>query len=366
MSGNDRHWTEISGVLYGAKPDATGAIGGGSGYARIVTGGDYHVRTIEELIDAVGRAKSNEVVFIDGKAELDFTDRVCMDKFALSLPAGVTLAGDRGHDGAPGALLYSDAFETQPLIEIAGAGARVTGLRLRGPDPKRRLAFHYRVFYGPLPGFNTMKERNVYYYRFPNSDAIETAHSRLEVDNCEISAWSHAGVSLKDGSGHHVHHNYIHHCQRMGLGYGVQLNKATDLLAEYNLFRDNKHHIASSGCPGTGYEARHNVVLPYTESHAHPITGEPYGQDHLFDAHGGRDRVDGTDIACRRLAIHHNTFLSDYVAVNIRGVPEESAEIHHNWFMNPTAGEATVVSDGRTMVRDNLYGWPVGQLNPQG
>ncbi|MBI2437412.1 MAG: right-handed parallel beta-helix repeat-containing protein [Lentisphaerae bacterium] len=359
-----KYWTEKAGIIYGAKPDETGPIGGGAGYKRSVTKGDYYVRTVEELLAAVAQAKSNETIFIGGGVELDFTDRVITDKLALQIPAGVTLAGDRGHDGSVGALLYSDAFDTPHLIETAGPGVRITGLRLRGPDPKRRLDYHDRVFFQPLPGVSSPAERNTFFYRFPNSSAICTAHSRLEVDNCEISAWSADGVSLRSGSGLHIHHNYIHHCQRMGLGYGVQVGRATDVLIEYNLFQDNKHHIAAGGWPGTGYEAGHNVVLPYTESHAHPRTGQPYGQDHLFDAHGGGDRTDGSNIACKWLKIHHNTFLSDYVAVNIRGMPEDYAEIHHNWFRQPMTGEATVISEGRTRVWDNLYGWPVGQLKP--
>ncbi|MBI2441855.1 MAG: right-handed parallel beta-helix repeat-containing protein [Lentisphaerae bacterium] len=359
-----KYWTEKAGVVYGAKPDETGPIGGGAGYKRVVTKGDYHVRTMEELLAAVARAKSSEIIFIEHGVELDFTNRVITDKLALQIPAGVTLAGDRGHDGSAGALLYSDAFDTPGLIGTAGANVRITGLRLRGPDPKRRLDYHDRVYFQPLPGASSPAERNTFFYRFPNSSAICTAHARLEVDNCEISAWSADGVSLRSGTGHHIHHNYIHHCQRMGLGYGVQVNRATDVLIEYNLFQDNKHHIAASGWPGTGYEAGHNVVLPYTESHAHPRTGQPYGQDHLFDAHGGSDRTDGTNIACKWLKIHHNTFVSDYVAVNIRGIPEDYAEIHHNWFRQPLTGEATVISDGRTRVWDNLYGWPAGQLKP--
>ena len=38
-------WLEIGGVVYGAKPDERGPIGGGPGYGSIVTNGDYRVRT---------------------------------------------------------------------------------------------------------------------------------------------------------------------------------------------------------------------------------------------------------------------------------------------------------------------------------
>ncbi|MFC1611506.1 right-handed parallel beta-helix repeat-containing protein [Myxococcota bacterium] len=55
-----------------------------------------------------------------------------------------------------------------------------------------------------------------------NSSGIEVAASDVEIDNNEISAWSHVGVAIIEGlTGADVHHNYIHHCQRAGLGYGV-------------------------------------------------------------------------------------------------------------------------------------------------
>src|SRR5690606_36585000 len=127
-------------------------------------------------------------------------------QLVLLVPQGVTLASDRGHDGSPGALIYSDAFATSPMIRAGGPGVRITGLRLRGPDPERRLAFHHRVFTLGLGGSDA-------YYRLPNSQGVMSEHGDLEVDNCEISAFSSAGVYLHGGKDHHVHHNFIHHCQ---------------------------------------------------------------------------------------------------------------------------------------------------------
>ena len=44
-------------MIYGAKPDARGPIGGGEGYTKRVTGGDYTVQDLEGLIDALAKAK---------------------------------------------------------------------------------------------------------------------------------------------------------------------------------------------------------------------------------------------------------------------------------------------------------------------
>jgi hypothetical protein len=349
----DQSWTVRQGVSYGAVPDERGPLGGGAGYTPVVTGGQVTVRGVEELVKALAEATPGTVVFLPGDVALDLTEWAMVDKLILGVPAGVTLASDRGHAGSPGALLFSEYLGTSPLIRVLGDGARITGLRLRGPDPQRRLAFHYRCFYDPRKLYPVPQEA---FYRLPNSGAIQTTAANLEVDNCEISGWSHCGIYLQDGRGHHLHHNFIHHCQRMGLGYGVTINQQAQALIDYNLLQDNKHHLAGTGTPGCGYEACHNLVLPDTESHAHPLTGKPYGQDHLFDMHGGRDRKDGTEIAGAFLKVHHNTFLPRYVPVVIRGVPQDAAEIHHNWFYRQAPDAKAVISDGQTRVFDNAFG----------
>jgi hypothetical protein len=58
----------------------------------------------------------------------------------LEVPEGVTLAGDRGHNGSKGALLSSDALKTPVLIRAAGPNVRITGLHIRGLIPNGILA----------------------------------------------------------------------------------------------------------------------------------------------------------------------------------------------------------------------------------
>jgi pectate lyase len=162
--------------------------------------------------------------------------------------------------------------------------------------------------------------------------------------------FSHAAVFLKTGASKaHIHHNYIHHNQRSGLGYGVCLDQA-DALIEANLFDWCRHHIAGTGRPGTSYEARYNLVLENANSHS-------------FDMHGGADRNDGTDIAGDSILIHHNTFLASSVpAIVLRGRPTKSAEIHHNWFVHSTIQQAVVQTNATGNV--NVYENKFGQPNP--
>jgi hypothetical protein len=333
---DDATWIEVDGVVYGAKPDERGPIGGGAGYTGVITQGDHTATNLDQLIDALANAKAGEVVYIPGDVEIDLTARIYIDKLKLVVLEGVTLAGSRGHNGSQGALLISDALDTPVMIEAGGTNVRVTGLRLRGPNPKRYIEHHNRSFHGPdAPGHE-------YYYKLPTSNGIISEHDATVVDNCEISGFSHGGVYLQRGVDQHIHHNFIHHCQYQGLGYGVVINTA-DVLIEYNLFDYNRHSIAGTGRPGGGYEARHNVELGTSLSHC-------------FDMHGGSDRKDGTNIAGSTIRIHHNTFRAPQAPVVIRGVPEDICDVHHNWFPRHGTKQAAVRAQERTDVHHNAHG----------
>ena len=325
---------EMDGVVYGAKADKLGLIGGGNSYGSNVTKGDFTVRDLDALLDALSKAKAGQTVFIPAETEIDLTARIYIEQLVLNIPEGVTLAGDRGQNGSKGALLTSDALKTPVMILAAGPDVRITGLRLRGPNPKRYLDHHRRSF-GEGGGGHE------YYYKFPTSNGITTEHPRLEVDNCEISGFSHAGIYLTTAEGHHIHHNYIHHCQYQGLGYGVCHNTASSLI-EHNLFNWNRHSIAGTGRPGNSYIARHNVELGISLSHC-------------FDMHGGRDRKDGTDIAGTSIEIYNNTFGAPQTPVVIRGVPEKKCEVHHNWFLRHDEPKKAVRSSGKTHVFNNVF-----------
>ena len=314
---------------FGAESNPTGSpIGGGKGYAALVTKGDYRVKTAKEMIDALKNAKKPQVVYVEDDAEIDLSAEK-----PIVIGPGVTLASGRGREDSQGALLFSSELAASPLFSIGGDGVRVTGLRLRGPDQQRRTEQMQKLH----------KEGR--YYSIPNSDGIICEYPALEVDNCEIWGWSHAGVFLKAGAAKaHIHHNYMHHNQRSGLGYGVCLDQS-DALIEANLFDWCRHHIAGTGRPGTSYEARYNLVLENANGHS-------------FDMHGGADRNDGTDIAGDLISIHHNTFKATSVrAIVIRGKPRQSVEINHNCFLHPARKEAIAQTNatGNINITRNQY-----------
>ncbi len=333
-------WIEIDGEICGAQPDETGPSGGGPGYQNLVRPTGKPIQTLDELIDGLAAAKSGDVLFVDGGAEIDCTELVYIEELVLNVPGGVTLASDRGVESSPGGVIFSDCLKTRPLFRTLGQMVRFTGLRIVGPNPKRCMDHHRRSF-GPPPD-HAGGRGHEYYYRFPVSDGIEALHSDLTVDNCELSGWSHGAIVLKEGSGHHIHNNYIHHNQYNGLGYGVCHDRAFSLI-EHNCFNFNRHSIAGTGNLGSGYEACHNVELGESLSHC-------------FDMHGGRDRKDGTDIAGSWMKVHHNTFGSPETALVVRGMPDEDTIIHHNWFYHES-DKLAVRAEGKVRFTGNTHGY---------
>ncbi|MCY3669249.1 MAG: hypothetical protein OXH81_26645, partial [Gemmatimonadetes bacterium] len=90
-------------------------LGGGLGYAETVGLSGSPVRHLDELIEALAGARAGDTVYVASDAVIECTERVYVEKLVLELPGGVTLASDRGVKGAPGGLIRSDTFATNPL-----------------------------------------------------------------------------------------------------------------------------------------------------------------------------------------------------------------------------------------------------------
>ncbi len=201
------------------------------------------------------------------------------------------------------------------MFRVVGDPVRITGLRIRGPDTSVGV-----VYQSPLA-------TGIYVRPKSGSPTWD-----VEIDNNELYGWPTAAVSVS-ARGVRVHHNDMHHNRRAGLGYGVVTSRADPVIGS-NVFNFNRHAIASTGYPGSSYEACHNIVLPGANGHA-------------FDMHGGFDKGFFPDAAGTSMLVHHNTFLiSAYTAVLIRGVPEQAATIRDNTFVHaaPPAGPPASVT----------------------
>ena len=304
---------QVAEESFGCEANPTGnPIGGGEGYTDILTGGDYVVSTRDELLAALKEAQAGQVVFVPDGVEIDLTG--CKD---IEIPGGVTLAGTRGLAGSLGARLFTTSRASYMLLRTGGHNARVTGLRIEGPyEGREKVAFY--------------------------AGCLSLNYSNAEIDNCEVYNFNVRGIGIGAGwLNTRIHHNYIHHCQRSGFGYGISSGAGSDVRIIANRFDWCRHHIASGGSPGSGYEAAWNHIGPNANGHH-------------FDMHGGRDRGDNTDIAGDWMHIHHNTFEGTARSVVIRGVPCQGARIHHNWFALPV--EKAVASRGNTEAEKNLWG----------
>jgi len=337
---------------YGAEANPTGdPIGGGAGYSRIVTSGDYTVRTKEELVAALNQAQAGDVVYVAAE-RVDLSGLEPEQWGVLyRIPQGVTLAGNRGEDGAPGALLFSHNMPEGSHLLHANESARVTGLRIQGPDAD----------IAQLDA--TEKPRT-------KCQAIWAVGPQVEIDNCEIMNFGRTGVGVTwSGRDVHIHHNHIHdvHAYPIGISVGTAL-------VEGNLVEWVHHSVSGSGPPNSGYEARYNRFVRVASPE---IWGGAGHHSHGFDMHGYhkyvKEKAYPGHVAGERILIHHNTMTdigTPSFDVRIRGVPREIADIHHNrfpssdperavsqsWVLDPSGGEEERTIGGNIWVHDNVYG----------
>jgi len=306
------------------------ALGGGKMYKqKIIKSGDVIITNKASLFANLKRAKTGQTLYIQDDIRLDLSGHKL-----IKIPAGVTMASGRGKNKSNGALIYSNTPDTYPLFITGGAGVRISGIRIQGPDSLRRTKELKKL------------DKIGKFYSKPNSSGIRIIHDNCEIDNCEIFSWTHSGVHIKKNAKNaYIHHNYIHHNQRHRLGYGISIYEGFAKI-RYNVFDWNRHHIAGSGLPNCGYEASYNLVLQNASSHA-------------FDMHGGGDRKDGTNIAGDKLSIHNNTFyLKDQKSIVIRGIPAQSAEIYNNEFIieNQETAFKQIYAKGNIKFYNNVYG----------
>ena len=84
----------------------------------------------------------------------------------------------------------------------------------------------------------------------PRPTASSRAHPRLEVDNCEISAFAHGGVSCSAPATGIT--STITSFTTASTTASAMVSRTSDAasLIEYNLFNWNRHSIAGTGRPG--------------------------------------------------------------------------------------------------------------------
>jgi hypothetical protein len=294
----------------GAATESTtqaGCVGGGDCYENKICStpsGAQTVSSASELESAVSSASSGDTVYIDGSAEIG------LGGTTLEPGEGVTIASNRGCNGAEGALLSSDSSGARMIVSDAD-NVRVTGLRVSGP-------------FGDQKGTNSLYDGDGW------DVGIRLNGESAVVDNNEVFGFRHAGVDV-GGSEAVVHHNMIHYNAGNGLGYGIVSSTGAEPIPvfEYNYFNYNRHAVVTHA--SNSYRAQYNIYGPEMPNH------------HVFDAHGTEDtcgqHCGGT--ASGTIIIQQNTIeaTTDY-AVSIRGVPAEEGQVTDNWFYHDSVEDA--------------------------
>ncbi|MFC1713035.1 hypothetical protein ACFL6S_05170 [Candidatus Poribacteria bacterium] len=333
---------------YGAEANPTGEpIGGGYGYSRIITSGNYTVGNRQELLDALKKAESGQIVYVKLNAKIDLSSFV-----HIPIPDGVTLAGNRGQDKAEGPLIYTDglAEHPYPILFDLGEKARFTGLRLKGPDPD------YADY--------IQQTKDASYKAAARAIAGGTGS---EIDNCEISNFYRDGIvaNVKDV---YIHHNFLHDIAAYPIIVGGKIGTA---LIEANIIHWGWHSIAGTGTPQTGYEARYNIFKPHTI----PVAVFMH-VNHCLDQHAYREAYHGREynglhIGGDYLDWHHNTIVLDgpstspdrTLGMKIRGTPQSLARVYNNWLQTTNISQALgpyggprEQAHGNVWIYNNVYG----------
>lgn len=298
---------------------------------------DFVVRNYEELILAIDNSLPYQTIYIKDTSIIDLTG-----KPPIQLKRGVCLVSGNSCKNR-GALLFTKDLGHSPAIQCKGDDIKIVGIRLMGPDTSRRIQQMYELI-----------AKNQY-YSLPYSHGIRCiGYGKLLVQNCELLGWSYAAIDMESGSGNIIRNNYIHHNQRLGLGYGVALHDAYAIIEE-NFFNWNRHSVAGSGRLNSGYEIRNNIFGKRSLNYVVDMHG-------IYDERV-KDTIGGTD-----LHIHHNTFYTtEDGPIVIHGDPINTVKIHHNIFLGHISWDKVFTKgiyfrNGKVKSYKNMFKSDIGEM----
>lgn len=280
--------------------DGITAIGGGSGYNAIVTGGTHTItaagktpaQLYSELVSTIAQAANGDTIYIEPSCVIEVPESILIDK-------PLTIASNRGQGSSNGAQMKAAAGLTggNAIFNIRSSNVRITGLRLRGNKD-----------FSPVGQAMAINAKGT---------SVASAISNVEIDNCEMEYFYYTSIFEEhpdpDAALHddvfYIHHNYIHENYYDGLGYGIVIDNAFAKIYA-NVFHNNRHDIAGTGHPKSGYEAYCNIMLGGMSTQSN------------FDMHADREyQPDGsyvmTNYAGGYMNIHHNDFRASNPQANI-------------------------------------------------
>jgi len=321
------------------------------GISKKLTSGFISVHTENDLRSALQNAQPNTVLALDGGASLVFADL----PGPMMIPAGVTIRGGRRDVSLGPQILLSPGHKDLALLQNAGAGVRITGLRLRGPgrDPN-----------GSQAGMSGIQADD----RFP-----------FIIDHNDMSDWTTAAVNVVGRTEDDltcqpltarsqqvlVARNFIHDNEERndsmsGYGYGVASGSDAYPLVQGNTFLANVHSVPGDGYALTGYKVFDNLFLSKVISGSggdvdmHGQTGDPNDHSHV----GG---IGGTAVEVAR-----NTFLRiGKPNFDLRGTPcSKAIDLVHDNVSLQNIGDAVSWFAGGSLPPFLLATGKFGASNP--
>lgn len=295
-------------------------VGGGNYTGKIaqetLDGADHTVASVDELHAAFENAASGDCIYVTSSLDVTGMSGVSVDT------RGLTLAGDRGHDGSDGALL-SSTEEIYPMFDVSAADFTVTGLSFEAPEDTHESGEHS--------------------HRGGSSEAFRVGADGFEAYNCRFRGFGHGGVVVGKGGTAmdcSVHHSEFVDCPRDGLGYGVTIwSGHVDV---FYCYLDNcRHKISGDGAEDCSYTFENNyvggrAVYQAVDMHANHTSDRDNGGEFLHVRHNvieeqespvSDSNDDDTDGAGDRSAIY------------IRGNPLQESRIEFNAFGNDHSGD---------------------------
>ncbi len=335
-----------------------GPIGGGPGYlhyyspngAEVINDPSNSLR-LQHLQDAMTNAGPGDVIWVPSGMDIVSSTRLG------TLKDGAILASDRGLNGNPGAKLtltgaIPGTYENGFIVSYGNT--HISGLVLQGPSATK----------GDAAG-NSGENCAI--------ATISANIKKIEIENCWIDKFNNGaffdrgngaswdGARMEWNGAHYIHHSYIAHCQRGGMGYGVSTDLAKAFFwTDCCIFRDNRHHTAIDGYHA-GYEASY---CDYGDAwnDRYYDTQWPGDPQHQVDWHGGGSAGYAASIAM----VHHCTMSTNdkfepKTNCKMRGRVAEWALLYRNWTKKTTHSGAfprSAADDARWITGFNGAKWP--------
>lgn len=311
---------------------------------------ELNVNSLRELQQALGQARPDDVVVLVKGSSIDLKSDM------LLVPEKVTLRGEE-------AVIHSLPVGEKASI-VLRPGARLTGLRLVGPNPLfKDIDAHPST---------------------PSGFAVSCADA--EVDHCEIAQFQRGGIAMfRDSNKAHIHHNQLHDIA----AYPILLGNGTGdgHIIEHNRIEWAWHAIGSNGSRGSGYTARHNEFIRMPRPMLFDVGGAS-PPNWCLDVHENKGaETKPPRPSTRLLVVHDNVFLAhadvkvgdgsellitkglypkhDIYIGRCPGVTNK-VDIHHNRFLmhEKTGSKDKFMPFGRAVRICGLHGNPGIQDDP--